>query len=65
MKYFIFDREGGYFMEWTYQTPLTRKEIIECFKSMSSDEGRFIPLKDFSLKMISDLWNVEIIPVKF
>jgi len=53
-------------MEWTQQRPLTRREIIECFKSMSDDEGRegFIPLKDFSLKMISDLWNVDIFPFK-
>lgn len=53
-------------MEWTLQKPLTRREIIECFKEMSDYDGKegFIPLKDFSLRMISDLWNVDILPVR-
>ena len=65
MKYIVNDLEGGNFMEWTNMRPLTRKEIIECFRSMSDDVGQgFIPLKDFSLKMISEVWNVEILPIK-
>lgn len=68
MKYFIFDREGGNFMEWTMQRPLTRKEIIERFKSMSDDEGlgggEPIPLKAFNLSMISEIWNVDILPFR-
>ena len=68
MKYIINDNEGGNFCSWTHQNPLTRKEIIECFKSMSDDEDlggdEPIPLEDFSLRMIQDVWNVEILPVK-
>ena len=55
-------------MEWTMQRPLTRKEIIERFKSMSDDEGlgggEPIPLKAFNLSMISEIWNVDILPFR-
>ncbi len=70
MKYIINDNERGCFGEWTHQSPMTRKEIIQHFKEMSDRDDlrgwqeELIPVEDFSLRMIQDIWNVDIIPVK-
>lgn len=67
MKYIIQDNEGGNFCEWSYDNPPTEAKIIEHFKRMSDDEDlggdEPIPHEAFSLSMISDIWNVEFIPV--
>jgi len=67
MKYIIQDNEGGNFGAWSYDNPPTEAEIIDYFKGMSDDEDlggdEPIPLENFTLGFIQDLWNVEIIPV--
>jgi hypothetical protein len=67
MKYIIQDNEGGNFGAWSYDNPPTEAEIIDHFKGMSDDEDlggdEPIPHEAFSLRMISDIWNVEFIPV--
>lgn len=69
MRYIINDNEGGNFGEWSHLCPATRKEIIQHFKGMSDDEGlgedALVPIEHFSLRMIQDIWNVEILPVHF
>ena len=66
MRYVILDNEAGNFGEWSIDTPVTRKEIIYHFKTMSDDEDlggdELVPLEHFNLKMISDIWNVTIKP---
>jgi hypothetical protein len=66
-KYIIKDNEGGNFGAWSYNNPPNEAEIIDHFKGMSDDEGlggdEPIPHEAFSLRMISDIWNVEFIPV--
>ena len=65
MKYFVFDNEGGNFCEWGRDEPRTRAEIIEYFRVLNYDEAKDpYPLKLFSLKMIMDIWNVDIVPIK-
>lgn len=67
MRYIIKDNEGGNFCEWSFDNPPNEAEIIEHFKRMSDDEDlggdEPIPHEAFSLGMISDIWNVEFIPV--
>jgi hypothetical protein len=67
MRYVIQDNEGGNFGAWSYDNPPTEAEIIDHFKGMSDNEDlggdEPIPHEAFSLSMISDIWNVEIIPV--
>jgi len=67
MRYIIKDNEGGNFGAWSYDNPPNEAEIIEHFKRMSDDEDlggdEPIPHEAFSLSMISDIWNVEIMPV--
>lgn len=66
-RYVIQDNEGGNFGAWSYDNPPNEAEIIEHFKRMSDDEDlggdEPIPHEAFSLSMISDIWNVEFIPV--
>lgn len=66
-RYVIHDNEGGNFCEWSFDNPPNEAEIIEHFKRMSDDEDlggdEPIPHEAFSLGMISDIWNVEFIPV--
>jgi hypothetical protein len=66
MRYIINDNEGGEFGSWSYDNPPNEAEIIAYFKSLSDDEDlggdEPIPLEAFSLSMIADLWNVDIIP---
>ena len=68
MKYIIQDNEGGNFGAWSYDNPPTEAEIIDHFKGMSDDEDlggdEPIPHEAFSLSMISDIWNVEIVNVE-
>jgi len=65
MKYFVFDNEGGNFCEWGRDEPRTRAEIIDYFRELNQDEScEPYPLKLYSLKMIMDIWNVDIIPIK-
>lgn len=67
MKYIIQDNEGGNFGAWSYDNPPNEAEIIDHFKEMSDNEDlggdEPIPHEAFSLGMISDIWNVEFIPV--
>jgi len=67
MRYIIKDNEGGNFCEWSFDNPPNEAEIIEHFKRISDDEDlggdEPIPHEAFSLGMISDIWNVEIMPV--
>jgi len=67
MRYIIQDNEGGNFGAWSYDNPPNEAEIINHFKRMSDDEDLggddLIPHEAFSLGMISDIWNVEFIPV--
>jgi len=67
MKYVIFDNEGGNFGEWSFENPPTRKEIIEHFKILSDDDDlggdEPIPIEKFNLRMIMDIWNVNIMPL--
>jgi hypothetical protein len=68
MRYIINDNEGGSFGSWSHDRPATRKEIIEYFKMLSDDEGleedELVPIEHFNLRMIQDIWNVEILPIK-
>jgi len=67
MKYIIKDNEGGNFCEWSFDNPPNEAEIKEHFKTISDYEDlggdEPIPLENFTLEFIQDLWNVEIIPV--
>ena len=67
MRYVIHDNEAGNFCEWSYDNPPNEAEIIDHFKEMSDNEDlggdEPIPHEAFSLGMISDIWNVEFIPV--
>jgi hypothetical protein len=67
MRYVIHDNEAGNFCEWSYDNPPNEAEIIEHFKTISDYEDlggdEPIPHEAFSLGMISDIWNVEFIPV--
>jgi hypothetical protein len=60
MRYIVNDNEGGNFMEWTHENPLTRKELIEVFKEFADADLMETPRRYFSLKFCADLWNVEI-----
>lgn len=66
-RYVIKDNEGGSFCEWSFDNPPNEAEIKEHFKRISDDEDlggdEPIPLEAFSLSMISDIWNVEIVNV--
>jgi hypothetical protein len=66
-RYVIHDNEGGNFGSWSYDNPPNEAEIIDHFKEMSDNEdlggNEPIPHEAFSLGMISDIWNVEFIPV--
>jgi hypothetical protein len=70
MKYIINDNEGGNFGCWSHERPATRKEIIYHFKELSDrddlrgGENELIPVEQFTLKLIQDIWNVEILPIK-
>lgn len=65
MKYFVLDNEGGNFCEWGRDEPRTRSEIIAYFRELNQDEScEPYPLKLYSLRMIMDIWNVDILPVK-
>lgn len=68
MRYIIKDNECGNFCDWSYEKPPTEAEIIEHFISLNADEADMhafepYPHEAFSLGMISEIWNVDIIPV--
>lgn len=38
IKYVVIDNQGGNFMGWTYETPLTKQQIMGYLYSLSNDD---------------------------
>lgn len=37
-KYIVIDNQGGNFMKWTHETPLTKQQIMGYLYSMANDD---------------------------
>ena len=60
MRYTIDDLQGGNFCEWSYDTPPTRKQIIEHFNYFRLGECMEMPKRYLTLKFIENVWQVKI-----
>jgi len=67
VKYKINCQQGTNFGEWSHEEPATRAEIIDYFYDLYlaefEEEDRKYK-KDFSLRFIADLWDVDFERVK-
>lgn len=64
LKYIVNDLQGGNFMSWTWEQPLTRKELLEVFKQFADSDGMETTRKYFNLGFCADMWEVDIKPFK-
>jgi hypothetical protein len=64
IKYTIDDLQGGNFCDWSYEEPATRAQIIDHFNTFRIDEGMEIPKKALSLRLIANIWDLQINKVK-
>ena len=64
-RYVVNDLQGGSFMEWTHETPLTRSELIRVFKQFADSDGMQMPNRLFTLRHCALIWEVEILPERF
>ena len=59
-KYVILCNEKTDFGVWSIEEPVTRQELIETFYSLGQNEGIKMKKRHYSIRSISDVWNVTI-----
>lgn len=68
-RYTVTDLQGGSFMDYSHNEPLTANEIRQIrwqdyIDNMVDDEPERMKYKDFTLEFIQDLWEIQLKEVK-